>query len=192
MTGRSMRWVLRRLWPQRVRLRFTLRRLWPQRVRLRLTLLYAGLFLVAGGALLGLTYGLVAASLPTSSPTATSSRYYDAQRAVAGACKAPYKGLGKPPRASPAAILKCKQASDYIAGVQAGTQSQRDRALHSLLLYSLLGLGVMTVASGGAGWFVSGRVVRRSARSQTRPVGPRSSISASESACPDPGTSCRN
>ena len=36
----------------------------------------------------------------------------------------------------------------------------RQRALHSLLLYSLVGLGVMTVASGGLGWFVSGRVLR--------------------------------
>ena len=36
----------------------------------------------------------------------------------------------------------------------------RQRALDSLLLFSLLGLGVMTVASGGLGWFVSGRVLR--------------------------------
>ena len=37
---------------------------WPQRVRTRLALLYAALFLVSGSALLALTYGLVAASLP--------------------------------------------------------------------------------------------------------------------------------
>ena len=36
----------------------------------------------------------------------------------------------------------------------------RQRALDSLLLFSLLGLGVMTVASGGLGWYVSGRVLR--------------------------------
>ena len=36
----------------------------------------------------------------------------------------------------------------------------RERALDSLLLFSLLGLGVMTVASGGLGWYVSGRVLR--------------------------------
>jgi signal transduction histidine kinase len=36
----------------------------------------------------------------------------------------------------------------------------RDSALDSLLLFSLLGLGVMTVASGGLGWYVSGRVLR--------------------------------
>jgi signal transduction histidine kinase len=36
----------------------------------------------------------------------------------------------------------------------------RQRALDSLLLFSLLGLGLMTVASGGLGWYVSGRVLR--------------------------------
>ncbi len=36
------------------------RRFWPQKVRTRLAVLYAGLFLVSGSALLGLTYGLVA------------------------------------------------------------------------------------------------------------------------------------
>ena len=44
------------------------RRLWPQKVRTRLTLLYAALFFAAGSALLGLTYGLVASSLPTQPP----------------------------------------------------------------------------------------------------------------------------
>ena len=43
-----------------------MRRWWPQKVRTRLALLYAVLFLVSGSALLGLTYGLVAASLPAS------------------------------------------------------------------------------------------------------------------------------
>jgi len=36
----------------------------------------------------------------------------------------------------------------------------RQRALDSLLIFSLVGLGVMTVASGGLGWYVSGRVLR--------------------------------
>ena len=41
------------------------RRLWPQKIRARLTLGYAALFFAAGAALLGITYGLVASSLPT-------------------------------------------------------------------------------------------------------------------------------
>ena len=41
---------------------------WPQKVRTRLALLYALLFLISGSALLGLTYGLVAANLPATRP----------------------------------------------------------------------------------------------------------------------------
>jgi signal transduction histidine kinase len=52
----------------------------------------------------------------------------------------------------------CQRA--YEAGRVAGSVSQRDRALNSLLLYSLVGLGLMTIASSGAGWIVAGRVLR--------------------------------
>jgi signal transduction histidine kinase len=136
-------------------------RLWPRKVRLRLTLLYAGLFLVSGGALLGLTYGLVAVSLHSSGTPTTRSHYYSEQQTkLKTICKTPYRGPGKPPQPRPIVDAECKQISEYLAGARAGAQSQRDRALHSLLLYSLLGLGVMTMASGGAGWLVSGRVLR--------------------------------
>ena len=47
-----------------------IRRLWPQKVRTKLTLIYAALFLAGGSLLLGLTYGLLAASLPTQAQTA--------------------------------------------------------------------------------------------------------------------------
>jgi hypothetical protein len=49
-------------------LRRPVRRLWPQKVRTRLTLIYAALFFAAGLALLALTYGLVASSLPARPP----------------------------------------------------------------------------------------------------------------------------
>jgi signal transduction histidine kinase len=39
-------------------------------------------------------------------------------------------------------------------------QAQRQRVLSDLLALSLAGLAVMTVASGGLGWFMSGRVLR--------------------------------
>ena len=41
-----------------------------------------------------------------------------------------------------------------------GLQEQRQSALSKLLSFSLVGLAVMTVASGGLGWFMSGRVLR--------------------------------
>jgi signal transduction histidine kinase len=125
-------------------------RFWPQKVRTRLALLYAALFLVSGSALLGLTYGLVAASLPTPAAVPAPGLDKNQLAKLAAACKQPHP--------DPGVVLACKQA--FAAGVGAATQSVRERTLDSLLLVSLIGLGVMTVASGGLGWFVSGRVLR--------------------------------
>ena len=55
----------------------------------------------------------------------------------------------------------CKQAkAAYDAGTAAGSEAQRQSALSKLLSVSLVGLAVMTVASGGLGWVMSGRVLR--------------------------------
>jgi signal transduction histidine kinase len=126
-------------------------------VRTRLALIYAALFLAGGTALLALTYGLVAASLPASNrqpiarPALTHAQY-------AELCKKPQSK--KLPRRVPAAkvVSLCQHA--YYAGRSAGAASERDKALKNLLVYSLAGLGLMTLASGGAGWLISGRVLR--------------------------------
>jgi signal transduction histidine kinase len=121
-------------------------RIWPQKVRTRLALLYAVLFLISGSALLALTYGLVAANLPAK-PASSASRFDSNQLAkLSAACKLPHP--------DPGTVAACKSA------FTAGGETVRQRALDSLLLFSLLGLGVMTVASGGLGWYVSGRVLR--------------------------------
>jgi signal transduction histidine kinase len=121
-------------------------RIWPQKVRTRLALLYAVLFLISGSALLGLTYGLVAANLPAK-PASPASRFDSNQLAkLSAACKLPHP--------DPGTVAACKSAFTE------GGETVRQRALNSLLLFSLVGLGVMTVASGGLGWFVSGRVLR--------------------------------
>src|ERR1039457_4847030 len=55
----------------------------------------------------------------------------------------------------------CKQAEGaYYAGTAAGMQAQRQNTLAKLVSFWLLGLGVMTAASCGLGWFMSGRVLR--------------------------------
>jgi signal transduction histidine kinase len=150
-----------------------LRQLWPQKIRTRLTVLYAGLFLVAGCVLLGVTYGLVAASLPTHPSSSvrrplTHAQYIDLckkpetvpvkpnPKAGASSSQAANSGKAVPPPAKLAAL--CRSA--YLAGAAAGSDQQRQRALSSLLLFSAIGLGAMTVLSGAAGWFVSGRVLR--------------------------------
>jgi len=152
------------------------RRFWPQKVRTRLTLLYAGLFLAAGSALLGLTYGLVASSLPVRSvaakgPDMPRAEYnklcLQPQPSPSRASKKPLSvpgpgpaRAGKSPGPVPHKVAAelCKNA--YSAGLSAGANSQREHALSDLLLFSVIGLGAMTIVSGGAGWVVSGRVLR--------------------------------
>ena len=138
------------------------RRLWPQKVRTRLTLIYAALFFAAGSALLGLTYGLVASSLPAQPPAAATVSSQELNILI-HECK-PASGAGKGKRPAPiprSRLAACKQAeAAYTAGTAAGLQAQRQRALSKLLVFSLVGLAVMTVASGGLGWFMSGRVLR--------------------------------
>ncbi|HJY69821.1 MAG TPA: HAMP domain-containing sensor histidine kinase, partial [Streptosporangiaceae bacterium] len=138
------------------------RRLWPQKVRTRLTLIYAALFFAAGSALLGLTYGLVASSLSARPAAATTGLSSQELNFLNRECKPPgpaEKGNG--PSAVPTNLAECKQAKEaYTAGTAAGLEAQRQSALSTLLSFSLVGLAVMTVASGGLGWFMSGRVLR--------------------------------
>ena len=117
----------------------------PQTFRVRLTLLFAALFLAAGAALLGITYGLVA-SLPVKVPPVTP-----AQAKLAFACK-----VGK---AGPLPSGKCAQALSAV-GAQQAAIAQRDQTLGHLLAYSLAALGLMTAVSGGVGWLMAGRVLR--------------------------------
>ena len=138
------------------------RRLWPQKVRTRLTVMYAALFFAAGSALLGLTYGLVASSLPVRPPAAPTISKQELN-ILTHECKpagSARKGNHPVPVPTPlpAACKLVKEA--YNAGAASGSQAQRADALRNLLVFSLFGLAVMTVASGGLGWFMSGRVLR--------------------------------
>jgi signal transduction histidine kinase len=147
------------------------RRFWPQKVRTRLTVIYAALFLAGGGLLLGLTYGLLAASLPTK--VAVSGKAPLTTNQFIKLCKTPHSKASLPvkPGTTPpspkqsgqvAAKIKraCSEESAYLAGSQAAATRQRQRTLDNLLLFSAIGLGVMTIISAGAGWIVAGRVLR--------------------------------
>ena len=136
-----------------------LRRFWPQKVRTRLTLLYALLFFAGGSALLGLTYGLVASSLP-SRPAAAAKGSGEQQRLTNECKRQSAQENAKNPKGPNPTPAVCKQAEAFGAGASSGSQTQRDRALNELLVFSLVGLGAMTVASGGLGWVMSGRVLR--------------------------------
>ena len=129
------------------------RGLWPQKVRTRLAVLYAALFFAAGSALLVLTYGLVASSLPTRPPS--SLTISSQEMSLFNACTsegAAFKKGDQPPPAEPKDLLGCKQVeSAYYEGTAAGMQEQRQQTLGKLLRFWLVGLGLMTVASGGLG-----------------------------------------
>jgi signal transduction histidine kinase len=140
-------------------------RLWPRKVRTRLTLIYAALFFAAGMVLLTLTYGLVASSLPTApsaaAATVSSQELHALNRECDGLGTPPEKPTGEPPRAVLKELSGCKAAEGaYYAGTAAGMQAARQSTLAKLISFWLVGLGVMTVVSGGLGWFMSGRVLR--------------------------------
>ncbi len=137
----------------------------PQTVRVRLSVLFAALFLAAGAVLLGVTYGLVASSLPrptsTSNVTRTQTAKLNESCKLAGQARGAGPVVGKAAKTQPLAkpsANACQKA--FAAGASAATRAQRDQTLHDLLLFSLIGLGAMTLASGGLGWFMAGRVLR--------------------------------
>jgi signal transduction histidine kinase len=131
------------------RLTLSARRYMPQRIGPRLTLTFAALFLLAGSVLLGLTYGLVDASLPNTGGHRGLTKQQ--QLNVQLKCAADQKDKS--------AMEGCVQKA-YSVGVGTGSSDQRSRALSSLLTYSLIGLGITTLASGGIGWLVSRRVLQ--------------------------------
>lgn len=110
-------------------------------LRLRLTLVYTGLFLLAGAVLLAITYILVARSGAVPAWLIADREY-----AFKSAC---HRGP---------AGLTCRRG--IHAAVAVGAAGQHSTDLRHLLLYSLLALAVMALASAAAGWLVAGRALR--------------------------------
>ena len=123
-------------------------------VRLQLTLLYGGLFLLAGAALLAVNYALVRSrfTLPF-------------QVEVSPPGGEPSAGLGPGRRVGLMLITRAGE-SDVIAtgGPAAALEAVRSKlqaaALSQLLTQSGIALGLMALVSVGLGWLVAGRVLR--------------------------------
>ena len=127
-----------------------LRRLWPRKVRTRLTLIYAAPFLVAGLAVFGLALFVLQKTILPTSPTPSLIASGKLSGHVAQLCQA-YSMTG---------TSLCEHAyAAYYAGTVAGMQAQQN-TLAKLLGFWALGLGLMTFASGGLGWYISGRLLR--------------------------------
>ena len=142
--------------------RLSLARLAPRRllhlpsrtVRLRLTLLYGGLFLVSGVALLVTTYLIFRSNsgVDLIVPTGTA------------------RVTGPAPTASPNPEVARQVRQMYAAAVARNTHG-----LHQGLIQSGIALAIMTVVSIALGWLVAGRVLRplRAMTATTRQISER-------------------
>lgn len=136
-------------------------------VRWRLTLLYGGLFLVCGAALLAITYTLVEHDTLTSNSAfirAASGQGLPGTRS-SGSPALGNQHVERPPgvRQSAAvpppikALLGSERGRKAILTV--GSQ-QRLSDLHQLIVESSIALAIMALISGLLGWLVAGRVLR--------------------------------
>jgi signal transduction histidine kinase len=132
------------------RLRFFVPRSWlhlPLRTaRLRLTLLYSGMFLLLGTAVIGITYGLVSAAGPIESS------------AAAVAVPTPKSGVLAP--AGVQIVWPPGAAGTTVRPAHDVVVQQHSADLKRLLAISWLVLAVTTLFSALLGWFASGRVLR--------------------------------
>jgi two-component system sensor histidine kinase VanS len=134
--------------------RLSLARLTPRRmihlpsrtVRLRLTLLYSGLFLVSGVALLAITYLLVRRATVPDLIVPTGGRH------------------GSTGPGALSHVLANPDVARYVRHVAeqqyARALDARANDLHQLLVRSGIALAIMTVVSIALGWLVAGRVLR--------------------------------
>jgi signal transduction histidine kinase len=137
-------------------------------VRWRLTLLYGGLFLICGAALLAITYTLVSHATTVDGPTVFA-------RAVSvppNSAHPPNASFGPALHGIRKNFLKAGQASipapfQRLLATQKGRQavgvvvaSQRGADLNRLEIISGVALGIMAIISALLGWLVAGRVLR--------------------------------
>ena len=143
-------------------------------VRWRLTLLYGGLFLASGLALLAITYTLVEHDpLTSSAPSFIRAAGVPPRQAVSlyggptGGANPRTRLTRQPPNLKRSAQLAVpppiqrllKSISGRKAIVTVGSQ-QRLSDLHQLIIESSIALAIMALISTGLGWLVAGRVLR--------------------------------
>jgi signal transduction histidine kinase len=132
-------------------------------VRWRLTLLYGGMFLVSGAALLAVTYALVSHGI-------TGGAGITIHGGGHGAFKPPPSGAGAIPLPTPpnlpvppnvpAAVVRLMQSSAGQEFLRLVETQQRVNELHQLEIESAIALGVTAILSALLGWLVAGRVLR--------------------------------
>jgi signal transduction histidine kinase len=153
-----------------------------------LTLLYGGVFLVAGAALLGITYGLFAHSIDSDQATVllgprarflapNAVRLLGQSGSVTINGKVGSVSLARPPAipGAPRAVKPTRQQAAFFARIrkngqqqldaltnraQIALRTQRSHSLASLETKSGIALGIMALLSILLGWLVAGRALR--------------------------------
>jgi len=134
-------------------------------IRVRLTLWYAGLVLLAGVALLALVYVLVSSAFPREDPSFIERVQ---ERPGVQQRREDLRGLGiefPGPREDPGPgrvplPSEGRRLEALLGVVDEARDEARDQALQALVAQSSIALAVMILASVGAGWFISGRMLR--------------------------------
>jgi signal transduction histidine kinase len=108
-------------------------------VRWRLTLLYGGMFVACGAALLPITYTLVDHATVT--------------RTILQHARPPTTPRPRPVHSAPPLPRSTQAFAIYV------THQQRINDLHQLVIWSAIALAVMAVASMLLGWIIAGRVL---------------------------------
>lgn len=154
----------------------TISRLWgklrhPQTTaRWRLTLLYGGMFLVCGAALLVVTYALVSHQItggsgienppsPARASGGTNTPFIPPLPHSGVNPKLPPPSLTIPPNV-PAGIVRVLRSSAGQEFLRLVETQQQVQELNQLEIESAIALGIMTIVSGLLGWVVAGRVLR--------------------------------
>jgi signal transduction histidine kinase len=119
----------------------TTRGWWRSTIRLRLTLLYAGAFFLAGAALVAVMYFILGQAL---------DRQVTARVGIT-------QHLSEPSSAESDGQQAAHAAQDTL---RAQFDKDRDDTLDSMLIASLVALGVVGVAAGGFGWLMAGRALQ--------------------------------
>ena len=136
----------------------------PTTVRWRLTLLYGGLFLVCGAALLGLTYVLVSSQVRAPSRVGINFQGYPVGVLPPGV-SVPKRTTKRLPPIRPCYSPQATSQCLFFTGPSQGflrfaISQQRTDDLQGLVIWSAIALGVMAIVSGLLGWVVAGRVLR--------------------------------
>ena len=140
-------------------------------VRWRLTLLYGGLFLVCGAALLAVTYALVAHAARSGPGVVRFDRRASGASVKAEVPAGP-KFAGSRATDLPAQLKQVLGSPGGPAAVRFVGRQQQIADLHQLEIESAIALAIVAIISGGLGWIVAGRVLRpvRTITTETRQI----------------------